>query len=464
VNLKREDGLTMVEVMVAALILVIGSIAVLALVDTAARSTFRAEQGQVVSDRLQQEMEEIKGLPYEEIALTAMPADSANTKVPSWRVSGGNFATSQTGSGLQPMVVNGGTLYEGGTVSTGAVDPTPESFDSGDISGTIYKFVTWEDDPTCPAAQCPGSQDMKRVVVSLLLDTTASGGTRAYQELQAQIANPEAEPVDNDNPIDPGDDDATPWTFFLTDTTCNHSTRQPITADHLTHNTRGACSAGQKSGNTPGAPDLMFTEAPPFDAEQPIFDYATDVEPAQQPEGDRGLQLVRSSSSGCLADSLSIPVVPDLLEPDKFQKVHKWLSPPMPGGANVQLNGEGTLNLWTQTVNEAVHNGKICVWLFVRQTNILGIPIDTPAINLEPPLVNATYFTYSETQWPTTWTEIQVPLNFLLNVNLLAGRRLGVAVAVERSGTGGGGLQFMYDEPSFDSRLEVKSASLLPTL
>jgi hypothetical protein len=136
----------------------------------------------------------------------------------------------------------------------------------------------------------------------------------------------------------------------------------------------------------------------------------------------------------------------------------------MPGGANVQLNGEGTLNLWTQTVNEAVHNGKICVWLFVRQTNILGIPIDTPAINLEPPLVNATYFTYSETQWPTTWTEIQVPLNFLLNVNLLAGRRLGVAVAVERSGTGGGGLQFMYDEPSFDSRLEVKSASLLPTL
>ena len=47
----------MIEVMVAALILIGGSLALLALVDTAARSTFRAEQSQVVSDRLQQEME-----------------------------------------------------------------------------------------------------------------------------------------------------------------------------------------------------------------------------------------------------------------------------------------------------------------------------------------------------------------------------------------------------------------------
>jgi hypothetical protein len=40
-----------------------------------------------------------------------------------------------------------------------------------------------------------------------------------------------------------------------------------------------------------------------------------------------------------------------------------------------------------------------------------------------------------------------------------------LAIAIDRSGTGDGsqGLQFMYDEPSFDSRLEVTSHSPLPS-
>ena len=460
--MRREEGMTIVEVMVAGLILTIGSLAVLTLVDTAARSTYRAEAGQVVSDRLQQEVEEIKQLPYDEIALTGVPQDSTDTKLPNWRVSGTTFATAQSGAGAAPLVYDGSALFGGGTVSGGALSPNPEEFDNGDIHGQIYRFVTWEDDPTCPAAQCPGSQDMKRVIVAAVLDEAASGGERAYQELQAQIADPDAEPVDNENPIPPGDEDAKPWTFWLTDTTCNNSTRQSITADHPTHNTRGGCGAGQKSGNNPGAPDLMFDQAPPFDEEQPIFDYATDVEPAVNPGGDRGLQLVRGGSNGCLNSTLDILNIPDVLEPDRFQKVHKWLSPPIPGGFNIELNGEGTLNLWTQTVNGAVHPGKICVWLFVRQTNILGVPVDTPAVNLTPPLVNLTYFTHERSQWPTSWTEISIPLRFMLNAHLLPNTRLGLAISVERSGTPGQGLQFMYDEPSFDSRLELKTHSLLP--
>jgi hypothetical protein len=114
-------------------------------------------------------------------------------------------------------------------------------------------------------------------------------------------------------------------------------------------------------------------------------------------------------------------------------------------------------------VNGGTYAGKICVFLFVRQLNVLGIPVDTPAVNLTPPLLNATYFTHQQSPWPSTWTEINVPLSFLLNVHLLPGSRLGVAIQVDRGGTGADGLQFMYDEPSFDSRLEVKSTSLLPS-
>jgi type II secretory pathway pseudopilin PulG len=459
--LRREEGMTVVEVMVAGVIMVLGGLAVLQLVDAAARNNFRAEQSQVVSNRLQEEMEKIKQLPYDQVALTGLPADTSDLTDPRWRVSGTNYATTQQGGDPRPLLYNGSALYGGGTVNGGAIDPTPIPFQGGDVHGNIYRFVVWENDATCSDLQCPGQQDLKKVVVAVRLDSTSSGGTRHYQELQGELVDPEVTPADNENPIPPGEDDSKPWTFFLTDTTCDHTTRQPITSDHLTHNTRGKCSTGQTSGNNPGAPDLMFTEAPPFDAEQPLYDYATDVEPGVNPGEDKGLQLLPQSGAGCVIDALNIPVVPDLLEPDKFQKVHKWVSPAIPTGFDIQLDGEGTLDLWTQTVNGASHSGKICIWLFQRQINILGIPIDTPAVSVAGGL---NYFTYSQSSWPTSWTEIHIPLSFILNVHLLPNTRLGLAIAIDRSGTGDGsqGLQFMYDEPSFDSRLEVKTHSLLP--
>lgn len=469
-RLRRDDGLTVVEVMVAAMIMIVGGLAVLQVVDAAARNNYRGEQSQVVSNLLQEEMERLKQLPYKQIALTGLPADTSDPTDPRWRTQGTSFAVTQQGGTTLPLVYNGSAIYGGGSVAGGAINPTPTPFTSGDVSGDVYRFVVWEPAESCAEA-CPGQQDLKRVIVAVRINTTAAGGARPYQEIQSQIVDPEAVPVDNSTPLpdtngdgipDPlPDPNQKPWLTFLTDTPCNNTSRQPITGDHLTHNTRGACSAGLKTGNDPGAPDLMFTATPPLDPESPIFDYATDVEPSVNPGQDKGLQLLPQSSAGCVIDALTIPVAPDL-QPDKFQKVHKWVTPEIPNNFSIEFDGTGSLDLWTQTVNGASYPGKICVWLFQRQFNLLGTPVDTPALNVAVPGLN--YFTYSQSPWPTTWTEIHVPLEFDLNA-LLPGSRLGLAIAVDRSGTGDGsqGLQFMYDEPSFDSRLEVKSGSPLPS-
>ena len=53
------------------------------------------------------------------------------------------------------------------------------------------------------------------------------------------------------------------------------------------------------NGNAPGAPDLMFDTAPPYNAEAPLFDYASDVEPSVNPGLDKGLQMIPGASSGC---------------------------------------------------------------------------------------------------------------------------------------------------------------------
>jgi hypothetical protein len=464
----------MVEVMIAALILTLGSLAILNLVSTQARNTYRSEQSQVVSNRLQEEMEKIKALQYSQIALSGLPADSTDASDPRWRLSGTSYATTQNGSTFRPLVYNGSLLVDGGTVSGGAVSPTPEAFTSGDVHGTIYRFVVWEDDPNCGAA-CPGGQDLKRVIVAIRLDTTSVAGARHYQELQSQIADPEATVA---GPHPPGSGGGKPWTFWLTDTPCDQTDRQPIAGDHLVHNTNGVCSAGLKNSSNcttvdgvtscpPGAPDLMVTHAPPLVDESPLFDYATDLEPPVNPDQDKGLQMSKPSTSGCLS-SLLQPLtdvsgaLADDPDPTRMQTIHKWLSAPMGTGFNVTLDGTATLNLWSQTINNQTYAGKICIWLFERHLNASGVPVDTPAVDLDHG--NLTYFAYSPQGgvWPQTWTELHIPLHFNLSATLGPNSRLGVAIQVERAGTSGGGLQFMYDEPSFDSRLEASSTSALP--
>jgi hypothetical protein len=471
-SLRREDGLTVVEVVVAAMIMIIGGLAVLQLVDAAARNNYRSEQTQVADNRMQEEIEKIKEIPYDELALTGLPQDQSDITDPRWRTQGTNYAVTKQGGTPQPLIYNGTSLDSGGTVSGGVIDPAPTPFTSGDVHGTIYRSVVWENDPSCSEAQCPGNQDLKRVIVAVRADVTGSGGSRPYQEFQTKVVDPNARtPTGVPCPAASCSGAPKPWTFFLTDTSCHQSSRQPITGEHATHNTRGACtvagSDNQHTGNTPGSPDLMYPSAPVLDPESPLYDYANDVEPPVDPLDDKGLQMLPQSSAGCAIDSLGVSVG-DLLGDQKWRKVHRWLSQPMPGGVDIQLLGgpDNYLDLWTQTVNGVAYSGKICFWLFERHTNILGIPIDTPAVNLDPPLLNATYFTYSQSTWPTTWTELHIPINFSLNLHLLPNSRLGLAIAIDRSGTGDGtqGLQFMYDEPSFDSRLELKTNSLLPSL
>jgi hypothetical protein len=457
----------MAEVMVAMLILALGAMAVLNLISAEAHSSYRNEQTQVVSDRLQQEMERITALPYAKIALTGLPAASADPSNPAARVQGVNFAVNRDGTGAAPLVYDGSALYGGGSIcdsthECGAVDPTPTHFSSGNVGGTIYRYVVWQNDPTCSDTACPGSQDLKRVIVAVALDPTAAGGTRIYQEIQTQVSDPNAQPASNSNPAPGSNGSGYPWTFWLTDTTCNNATRQTITGDHLTHNTRGVCSAGLQNGNNPGAPDLMVNSPPTLTTETPLYDYATDVEPPTGGDQDKGLQLMKGSGTGCDSQALTVASGPETDQPTRFQQLHEWLSPPIPSGATVALIGSGTLNLWSETVGGASYNGEICIWLFVRTTNGSGSVVQTAAVNQSPS--GQTYFTYTGSPWPAGWSEIHVPLSFTLGTQLGAGAQLGLAVGVHPTGTAGSGLQFLYDEPSFDSRLEVNSTTSPPSL
>lgn len=352
---SEQSGLTVVEVMVAALLLSVGALAVLQVADSASRNTFRGEQSQVVSNTLQSEIEEMKRAPYEQLALTSVPSPSSDPRNPNSRVSGTTFDPAADGSTPSPpaMVYDGSPLDAGGAVDLAAgqgIVPGPTPFESGDIKGNVHRYVVWNNDPACSNTQCPGVQDSKLLVVAATLDDTASGGERVYQEIQSLVPNPDSSVACPPGGCPPGSTtNVKPWTFWLTDTPCNNASRQPINGDHLAHNTRGVCTNGLKnSGNCsilgcqPGAPDLMFTQPAPIDGnfssdQQPIYDYSSDVEPTVNPGADKGLQLINTNGCASLVGGLlgsvwnTLPLVPDL-DQTQFKRIHKWVSPAIPSG------------------------------------------------------------------------------------------------------------------------------------
>jgi type II secretory pathway pseudopilin PulG len=474
--MRREDGMTIVEVIVAGMILVVGGLGVLGIVDAATRSTFRAEQSQVVSNVLQAEMEKLRQLPYEKLALTALPVHDNDPENPNSRVASVSFFyAGRNGTGLKSLVYNGAPdgseTIEGGTVSPG---PTP--FQVGQIKGDVYRYVVWD---TCPSSLCQDGRYLKRAVVAVSLDQTASGGARRYQEVQGQFVDPDAEPADVSGQ-QPGGSETVPWPLWLTDTPCSQAERQPHppeNGDHASHNTRGDCDNGPQVGNVPGAPDLLWTEAPDLPPQNPEppdpdfpgypdykYDYSTDVEG----EGDEGLQVLpggKCDSTATTDLARGVATAPDA-DPSAFRKVHRWLTPPMPataGGADVLLAGDGTLHLFTRTIASAVYQGRVCAWLFVR-TYDKGTITDTLVFNLGPPL--SLHFNHFATSWPSSgWTEITLLLSFGHAdeggaLPLPPGSRLGLALSVgDDTPTG---LQFLYDEPSFDSLLQLETTGALP--
>jgi type II secretory pathway pseudopilin PulG len=494
-RIVREDGFTIVEVLIAAVILTITALAIATLSSSASHNTFRAEQDQVVVNRLQNELERIRQLPFNQVALTAKPASSTQPNDPAERVSadGTHFDLNRNGTNTKRLAYGGGTTPDGKPMGCGGtgqpvcgVNPGPESFQSGDVSGKIYRYIAY---PGVPAS-CPGcSADyFKRIIVIIRLDTTPVGGSHVYQEIQSNVSSPDATP--SSNPVDPTQTtDQQPATFWLTDTPCNSTTRVPPASDHATHNTRGDCTNTVHTGTTPGAPDLMFTGPVSGTGSDPTYNYSTDVTRNDTPL--LGLTMLKSQTApGCALQlagnapnqTLDLPQA----EVNPGLEMHTWLSPSLETPFAALTSADATLELWTKSVAGAAYQGDLCVYVFKRITvqqqqpgNVTNtFVVDSLAtLNLANP-----YLEIQKATWPQSWTKVSTGtfdvkmlsvdsvLNDLSNHGVQGtltspSQRLGLALTVNSTGTSGDALDVMYDHPTFDSHFEfdtTKGTCVIP--
>ncbi|MEX2449067.1 MAG: prepilin-type N-terminal cleavage/methylation domain-containing protein [Solirubrobacterales bacterium] len=458
-----QSGFTIVEVVVATLILMLGAMATFGLLGSATKNTQRAKATQVALDRAQQEMEELRGMTNEELALTATPPHSENPLNPNYRVNAANatFALTREPPGdYEKLVVNGGSLYGGGFVEGGAVDPGPASFVSGDVSGKVHRYVVWRNDESCSEEDCPGEQDFKQVVVAVKLDTPGNlAAERGYVEVQSDFVDP-TDSEANDPAPGPGGEVVTAQQFFLADTPCADSgstARQEITEDHLLHNTLGTCADGPQTGSTAGAPDALLLGTPPDPAPEdpgdpPLYDYSDDSYLEPNPDTDKGVQILRDDTSGCHYD-------PEGTTNPEAQ-VHRWVSDPLE--SEFTMEGDVTIEFYTRSLNDSLHTGTLCIYLFERHEE--GEPLAATDTLLTNAAGGAPYWTYTpednEYWWRNAWTKVRLTMAFEEAPHTIpAGDRIGVALSVERSNTSADAIPVMYDHPDNPTRIEVDTST-----
>lgn len=463
---QDQEGFTIIEVLIAALILVLGAIATFGVLASASVDTQRAKATQVALDRAQQELEALRSLSDEELALTAAPAHSSEEGSPDYRVSNGKFDIVRGGPSpeYKELAVNGGVKYPNETLEGGTVSPGPTNFTSGDVSGKVYRFIVWRNDASCSSETCPGEQDYKQIVVAVQLNAKGNGASPGgYVEVQSDFVNPEHSAADN--PIPGAEGVVTGQQFFLSDTPCaasGETTRQEIAGDHALHDTLGDCANGLQTGTTKGAPDALLTGAPPDPTpEDPttplVYDYSNDYENTPTPETAKGIQIRRDDTSGCHYN-------PTGTTGPQWQ-VHRWVTDPMPKEFKMTSGesiGHVTIDFFTRALSDSLYTGKLCIYLFKREESGTSFT-DTMLANREGGLPYWTYVpTGGNKYWPSgKWEEVTLTMSFNGPVKIPAGARLGLALSVERAGTQGDAVAILYDHPLYRSRIEVDTTTPL---
>lgn len=457
---EREAGFTIVEVLVAILIVSIGAMATFTLLSAATRNAQRAEASQVALEYAEQELELLRSMEDKDLALTTTPSASTNANNPNSRVisASSTFALSRQPLGdYRELVVKNGYLYGGGHISGGTVSPGPTNFTSGDVSGRVYRYIVWRNDAKCSEANCPGKQDYKQIVVAVRLNTPPSqAAERGYVEVQSNFVSPtdnkESDPIPGSN-----GKVITAQQFFLTDTPCAKSgptVRQEPTANHLLHNTLGTCASEPQTGTTKGAPDTLVLGSPPDPDPEDInnparYDYANDSYLDTSPDVGVGVQIRKDDTNGCHYTPTGTT--------NPESQVHRWVTDPM--AESFVLNGKVTLEVFTQSINKAQSSGKLCIYLFKRHE--VGSPPVATDTMLTDSLGATPYWTYFES--PIWTTELKPKLLTMTfggaPYTIPAGDRLGVAFSVERQSTPADALSFMYDHPQAPTRIEVDTST-----
>lgn len=448
--MASERGFTVVELLVAILVIGFVALAAGAVLASGTRHASASETRQNLSHRAQQEVERLASLPYDELAHAAAPAaSSTDPSDPLY------FYSTSTGKYRWNRDAAGATTAEELVVDAAGTVETQRTWTDGTASGRLFAFVTWVSDGRCGSG-CPAGRNYKRVTVAATADSGAQAAKPIF--VSTIIADPQALPAGkivngNPNPLsDPnitcqdttgatvqctasvGSTNVNEW--YLSDTPAGTSYSPPDEA-HPTHPTVapfGTCTSTVVTGCP--VPDLLTTEQPPSPPEgspaPPLLDYSSELGLVGYPGG----RVVKRDVSCSLTPTTS-----------DNGKGAMWVTAPLTQATT--LTGSGGMTLNSQSFNGTSASVTLCVGIYTTGSSIANL------IAVPPTRLGVVAYTVAE--WPTTPTPLSFSFDFLSSgtIQVAAGQRIGVRVWVAaESGTD---IALLYDHPSYTSVLQLNS-------
>jgi prepilin-type N-terminal cleavage/methylation domain-containing protein len=145
-RLADQRGMSIVEVMVAALVLAVGVLATMNVVLGSRDLTTTSEKLEAASHVAEKELEEMQSLTWAAQAHSAIPASGPAP-----------YTVAGTGVFQWPAGATAATVV---TPGVGTVPAGSTTWSDGRLSGRVWRFISWFDDPCCL-----GPQNYKRLTV-----------------------------------------------------------------------------------------------------------------------------------------------------------------------------------------------------------------------------------------------------------------------------------------------------------
>lgn len=163
---RDEDGFTLIEILVAIMLLSVAVIALMGSFDHSRTTTNTAEAQGAAVQVAEQHLEQIASLDYAQIGLVSAPASELDPSHPNYWVTNSSpaeYRWDPSSTGTEPLVTGGTVENDRGT------------WGSARLGGRVYAYVTWVDDTACTAPHCTATdaavgEDYKRITVAVAVD------------------------------------------------------------------------------------------------------------------------------------------------------------------------------------------------------------------------------------------------------------------------------------------------------
>ncbi len=418
--MRHEDGATLIEAIMAMLVLVLGVIGSFTTFDGVQRLGMLGEKKQSATRYVQSEIEQARNLGWANLKMSATPPASSDSR---GVVSGSTYAPPN--GVAQTMVVSPTPLS---CTNTTCVNPGPETWTYGSASGSVYRYVTSSQDTLCGSACPAGGTDHLRVTIAVTIN--GPNAPKAAIVTSTVVIDPAAAPsnaTQNSNPVSSSSGTsiggATGTTYYLSDTPTGQSYAAPATA-HATRDTIGAT----------GVPDQLRTDAPTFpeSGSPTAVSYSTDV----PPQSDGGLGL--TASAACNGSTVTTS--------------HRWVTPILDASGAVTATGNAALSMPTSLLDADAATGA---------PGQLCIKVYSVALNGSDQVSSSTLlgsFSYQLAAWPETAELLSFPFRYLATgttASLPAGRRLMVELTADSASSQG--LVLIYDHPNFPASVQLET-------